>query len=77
MKPLLKTHMFGQIGLCESRRADSPDTKAEWGIYWALPAISPGTFASIYRLEDMCIRDDRSRGMTRYPSSGTSSHALP
>ena len=32
-KPLLKTHMFGQIGLCESRRADSPDTKAEWGIY--------------------------------------------
>ena len=32
-KPLLKPHVFGQVGLCESRRADSPDTKAEWGIY--------------------------------------------
>ena len=32
-RPHMKKFKFGQVGMCECRRADSPDLRAEWGIY--------------------------------------------
>ena len=41
-RPHLKKFKFGQVGLCECRRQDSPDTRAEWGIYMGTTSNASG-----------------------------------
>jgi hypothetical protein len=41
-RPQLRKFKFGQAGLCECRRQDAPDTRAEWGIFLGITSNVSG-----------------------------------
>ena len=57
-RPHLKKFKFGQVGLCECRRQDSPDTRAEWASTWERRATRQVTSGCISPREVCYIRED-------------------